>query len=73
MKIAINVSDWKDGGVRCLLGNVEIVGSGDGVMILDRVTPDAVELLSMAGVGVEEVMTYPAEVMRYPRSQEITR
>jgi hypothetical protein len=59
MKIAINVSDWKDSGVRCLLGNVQIVGSGDGVMILDRVDRDAVDLLALAGVGVEQVMTYP--------------
>lgn len=59
MKIAINVSDWKDSGVRCLLGNVQIVGSGDGIMILDRVSPDAVDLLAFAGVGVDEVMTCP--------------
>lgn len=55
MKIAINVSDWKDSGVRCLIGPCQIVGSGDGLLILDHVAPDAFELLGMAGVGVERI------------------
>lgn len=59
MKIAINVTDWKDSGVRCLLGNVKIVGSGDGLLILDRVSPDVIELLALAGVGVDRVYTFP--------------
>lgn len=73
MKIAINVVDWKDSGIRCLIGPCQIVGSGDGLLILDHVAPDAVELLAMAGVGFDEVMTCPAKMMTYPRSQEIER
>lgn len=66
MKIAICQEDYRDGGVRLILGRVSLLSLSDGLAILSGVSCDAIDQLSMAGVGVEvireEIPDPPSEI-----------